>query len=258
MELIDTHCHLTFAELERDIEGVVARSIAAGVTGWVTVGTDAEQIRKVLGLVGKYENMFAAVGIHPHYAKDVSDETIAFLKEAVRDDKVVAVGETGLDFHYNFSEQARQKEIFRKQLEIACEVDKPVIVHCREAFDETMGILDDFAGRLKNVVVHCFSGDAGEAKVLLDKGYYISFTGIVTFKKKVEETVEAARVVPVDRLMVETDAPYISPEPVRGQRPCEPGFMVHTAKKLAEIKGMDFEDFAREVTATSKRYFDLG
>ncbi len=257
MELIDTHCHLTFAELEQDIEGVVARSVAAGVTGWVTVGTDAEQIKKVLALVPKYENMYAAVGVHPHYAKDVSDETIAYLKEAARDDKVVAVGETGLDFHYNFSDQDRQKEIFRRQLEIACEVDKPVIVHCREAFDETMAILDDFSGRLKKVVVHCFSGNAEEAQIVLAKGWHISFTGIVTFKKKVEKTIEAAGIVPVERMMVETDAPYISPEPVRGQRPCEPALMVHTAKKLAEIKGMDLEDFAREVTATSKRFFNL-
>ncbi len=257
MELIDTHCHLTFAELAGDVEGVITRSIAAGVTGWVTVGTDAEQIKKVLAVAGRYENMYAAVGVHPHYAKDVSPDDLIYLKEAVKNDKVVAVGETGLDFHYNFSEQDRQKEIFRVQLEIAREVDKPVIVHCREAFDETMAILDDFAGRLKKVVVHCFSGNAQEAQIILAKGWYISFTGIVTFKKKVEQTIEAARIVPVERMMVETDAPYISPEPVREQRPCEPALMVHTAMKLAQIKEMDFEDFAKAVTATSKRFFNL-
>jgi TatD DNase family protein len=120
-----------------------------------------------------------------------------------------------------------------------------------------MQILDEFTGTLKRVVIHCYSGSAEQAKVILERGYYISFTGMVTFKKNVAETIEAAGIVPLARMMVETDCPYISPEPVRNKRPCEPAFMVHTAKKLAELKGMDLEDFAREVTATSRNFFNL-
>jgi len=257
MELIDTHTHLTFRELQRDPEGIIARSKAVGVTGWITVGTDREQIEKVIALVPKYDNMYAALGIHPHHAKDVSGRDISFLKTAAQTDKVVAIGETGLDFHYTCSEAGEQKEVFKAQLEIAAELALPVVVHSRNAFDDTMKILDEFAGTLKNVVIHCYSGSAEQAGMILEKGYYISFTGIVTFQKNVEATVEAAKLVPLDRMMIETDCPYISPEPVRNQRPCEPAFMVHTARKLAELKDMDLADFAREVTATSKYFFNL-
>jgi TatD DNase family protein len=257
LELIDTHCHLTFAELEQHIEAVLGRSKEAGVTGWVTVGTDRPQIEKAIDLVSRYENMYAVLGIHPHYAKDVSDEDLLFLKKAAQTDKVVAVGETGLDFHYTFSEAEKQKEVFKAQLEIAAELALPVVIHSRNAFDDTMQILDEFDGKLKGVVIHCFSGSADQAESALEKGYYISFTGMVTFKKNVEKTIEAARIVPLDRMMVETDCPYISPEPVRNIRPCEPAFMVHTAKRLAELKGVDLADFVRQVTATSRNFFNL-
>ena len=257
LELVDTHCHLTFAQLEPHIEAVLARSREAGVTGWITVATDRPQIEKVIALLPKYDNMYAALGIHPHYAKDASPEDLSFLKKAAQADKVVAIGETGLYFHYTFSEAEIQKKIFKAQLAIAAELVLPVVVHSRNAFDETMKILDEFDGKLKNVVIHCYSGSANQAKLILQKGYYISFTGIVTFTKKVNETIDAVKLVPLDKMMVETDCPYISPEPVRNKRPCEPAFMAHTAKKLAEIKGMGFEDFAREVTVTSKRFFNL-
>jgi len=257
MELIDTHAHLTFPELEPDVEAVVAQSKAAGVTGWITVGTDRQQIKKVIALIPGYDNMYAAVGIHPHHAKDVSAEDISFLKSVAGGEKIVAIGETGLDYHYTRSEAEIQKKVFKAQLAIAAELALPVIVHSRNAFDDTIVILSEFSGKLKNVVVHCFSGTADQAKVILEMGYYISFTGIVTFKKKVAETIEAVNIVPLDRMMVETDCPFISPEPVRNRRPCEPAFMVHTVRKLAELRGMDFEDFAREVTATSKFFFNL-
>jgi len=256
MELIDTHAHLTFPELEQDIEAVVRRSKAAGVTGWITVGTDVEQIEKVLTVVRRFDNMYAAVGFHPHYANDISDDKLQFLRAAAGKDKVVAIGETGLDYHYNFSKQVAQKKLFTEQLTLAAQAGLPVIVHCRNAFDDVMAILNEFAGRLKNVVVHCFSGTVKQAELVLERGYYVSFTGIVTFKKS-DEVRAAAKLVPLDRLMVETDCPYISPEPVRNKRPCEPAFMVHTARKLAQLKGMDLDDLARQITATSKRFFGL-
>jgi TatD DNase family protein len=257
MELIDTHCHLTFAQLEPHIEAVLDRSREAGVTGWITVGTDRRQIKKVIALIPGYDNMYAALGIHPHHAKDVSAEDISFLKSVAGGEKIVAIGETGLDFHYTFSEAEIQKEVFKAQLAIAAELALPVVIHSRNAFDDTMQILDDFEGKLKGVVIHCYSGTADQAKLILQRGFYISFTGIITFTKKVNETIDAAKLVPLDKMMVETDCPYISPEPVRNKRPCEPAFMAHTVRKLAELKGMDLADFAREVTATSKYFFNL-
>jgi TatD DNase family protein len=256
MELIDTHAHLTFPELEENIDAVVARSIDAGVTSWITVGTDTDQIKKTLALIEKHDNIYAAIGFHPHEAKQVTDGDFEYLKESAKQENVVAIGETGLDFHYDHSPRDVQKEIFSKHLHIASEINLPVVVHTREAFDETLEILEEFEGRLKKVVFHCYSGTSEQTKKILDKGYFVSFTGIVTFKKT-DDVRMAAKLVPLERLMIETDCPFISPEPVRNTRPCEPAMLVHTAKKLAEVKEMDLEDFAEAVTATSKVFFGM-
>ena len=256
MELIDTHCHLTFDELFGDVEGVIARSRAAGVTEWVTIGTDSLQNQKAIELANKFKNMYAAVGIHPHDAKDLTAKTLIELKELAKNEKVVAIGETGLDFHYNFSPPQDQKRAFAQQLKIAAEINLPVIAHCREAFDETMEILEQFDSGVKKVVFHCFGGSAQQAKVVLDKGFYISFTGVVTFKNA-RKTRDAAKIVPLDRLMLETDCSYMSPEPMRKQKINEPALMLHTAKFLAELKQMDLPDFAEAVTTTSRAFFNL-
>ena len=259
MELIDTHCHLTFEQLAWEIDHVVERSVAAGVTGWITVGTDSQQSRKAVEMAERFENMYAAVGVHPHEAKDVTGETIAELKELAKSEKVVAIGETGLDFHYNFSAQLDQRRTFAAQLKIARELHLPVIIHCREAFEDTMDILGQFIrleGRLRGVVFHCFSGTAEQARTILDHGFYISLTGVVTFKNA-GAIRRAAEIVPTDRLMLETDCPYMSPVPLRKRKINEPAFMIHTAQHLAELKEMDPTDFAREVTATSKSFFNL-
>ena len=256
MELIDTHCHLTFKGLADQVEGVLARSMAAGVTSWITVGTDAEQNRLSVELAGKFENLYACVGVHPHDAKNVSEDDLGQLKKLAGEDKVVAIGETGLDFHYNFSKQADQKRVFAEHLQIAAETNLPVIVHSREAFDQTLDVLDGFEGSLGKVVFHCFGGTAEQAKAVLDRGFYISFTGVVTFRNA-EDARRAAAIVPVEKLMLETDCPYMSPEPMRKQKINEPALMVHTAEKLAELKGLSLEDFAEAVTATSKKFFAL-
>lgn len=256
MELMDTHSHLTFDDLIDDIDGVVARSIEAGVTSWVTVGTEPGELEGVVALAERFDNMYAALGYHPHGAKNVTDNDLRNLRGLCANDKVVAVGETGLDFFYDQSPRQVQKDIFRSQLTIAEELKLPVIIHTRNAFEESMEILDEYKGRLKDVVIHCFSGTEAETQLVLDKGYHVSFTGIVTFKKA-QETRDAAKLVPLDRLMVETDCPFISPEPVRNQRPCEPALMIHTAKKIAELKEMTLEDFAEKVTATSKKFYGL-
>jgi len=259
MELIDTHCHLTFEQLAGDIENVLERSKSAGVAGWITVGTDSEHNRKVLELAQRFESMYAAIGIHPHDAKDVISETITELKTLAANEKIVALGEIGLDFHYNFSKQPDQRRAFEAQLQIAHELNLPVIIHCRNAFDETIDILEQFIrlnGQLKGVVFHCFGGTAEQARIVLDYGFYISFTGVVTFKNA-DVARQAAKAVPTDRLMLETDCPYMSPEPMRKQKINEPALMIHTAKFLAELKGIEFEEFAFAVTETSKFFFGL-
>jgi TatD DNase family protein len=256
MNLIDTHCHLTFEGLAENVEAVLERSKAAGVTGWITVGTDPQENQKAVEFAERFENMYAAVGIHPHEARTVTADTLKELRALAQHKRIVAIGETGLDYHYNFSSHDEQKEVFAEHLKIAAGMDLPVVIHCREAFDETMEILDQHAGDVKKVVFHCFSGSASQAGIVLDRGFYISFTGVVTFKNA--ETIrEAARIVPMDRMMVETDCPYMSPEPMRKQKINEPALMVHTAKRLAELKGMSLADFAEAVTATSKAFFDL-
>jgi TatD DNase family protein len=256
MELIDTHCHLTFGQLADDVDAVVERSIAAGVTSWITVGTDPGHNAKAIELAHKYENMYATVGVHPHDAKEVTGQAIRQLHALAQNKKVVAIGETGLDFHYDHSPRVKQAEVFAKHLELAAELAMPVIIHSRQAFDQTMEILQQSGPDLKKVVFHCFSGSPEQAKIVLDAGYHISFTGVVTFKNA-ERTRRTAELVPLDRLMLETDCPYMSPEPMRKQRINEPALMLHTAKFLADLKGMNFENFASAVTATSKAFFNL-
>jgi len=264
MELIDTHCHLTFEPLAGDVENVIARSRSAGVTGWITIGTDTQQNQKAVELANKFENMYAAAGIHPHYAKDVTANDIAELKKLAQDLKVVAIGETGLDFHYDFSDRTSQQRIFVEQLKIACEMNLPVIIHCREAFDETIKTLEQFGSGLpsgmayaiKKVVFHCFSGSVEQAKIVLARGWHISLTGVVTFKNA-NKTREVAKLVPIERLMIETDCPYMSPEPMRKQKVNEPALMIHTARFIAELKNMDLDSFAKAVTATSRDFFNL-
>jgi len=256
MKLIDTHCHLTFDDLVRDIDAVIERGIAAGVTGWLTVGTDIEDSRKAIELTQRFENLYAAVAIHPHDAKIVTPDTINELKNLASNPKVVAIGETGLDYHYNHSLHEDQRRVFAQHLEIAADINLPVIIHCRKAFDETMQILNNYTSRVKRVVFHCFSGSTEQAKLVLDKGFYISFTGVVTFKNA-QKTQCAAEIVPLDRLMLETDCPYMSPEPMRKQKVNEPALLIHTAKFLADLKRMPFIEFASAVTATSRTFFDL-
>jgi len=256
MELVDTHCHLTFDELARDIDAILARSIAAGVTEWITVGTDLLECQKSIELAERFDGMYAAIGIHPHDAKDVTADVIQELRKLAQHKKVVAIGETGLDYHYDFSPREEQKRVFAEQLKIAAEFRLPVIIHCREAFDETMEILDQHGTTIEKVVFHCFSGSSEQAKIVLDKGFYISFTGVVTFENA-EKPRRVANMVPLDRLMLETDCPYMSPEPMRKQKVNEPALMIHIARFLAELKQMDFEDFAKAVTATSKAFFKI-
>jgi TatD DNase family protein len=255
MNLIDAHCHLTY-EPFADIDAVVKRSVEAGVNGWITIGTDLTDSRKAVALAERFDNMFATVSIHPHHAKSADSAVIAQLKELSKNKKVIAIGETGLDFHYTFSSRQEQRDSFLRHLELAAESNLPVVIHSREAFDETLKVLDEFGKGLKGVVFHCFSGSVEEAKIVLDRGWYISLTGVVTFKNA-EITREVAKNVPFDRLMIETDSPYLTPEPMRKQKVNEPALLVHTAKFIAALRKMELEAFAEAATATIKRFFAL-
>ena len=256
MGLIDSHAHLTFPEYEDQLTEVLERSRAAGVDGWVTIGTDPQSNTNVIGLAQKFENIWAAVGFHPHAAKDINAAELEVLEKQAGSDVVVAIGEIGLDYYYNQSPQEDQKRVFREQLEIASRVAKPVIIHSRDAFEDTIEILDEFAGKLKGVVVHCFGGDAQQAQSVIDRGFYISFTGVVTFKNADRARLAAAE-VPIERLMVETDCPFMSPAPMRKQKVNEPALMIHTAAKLAQIKGVSEEQFARISEKNTRFFFGL-
>lgn len=256
MNLIDTHCHLTFEQFGTDVEPVIQRSIAAGVTGWITVGTALQDSRKAVELTARFENMSAAVGIHPHEAKSADQKAIAELKELAKNKKVVAIGETGLDYHYDFSTPQQQRDCLIRHLEIAAEMNLPVIIHSREAFDETLKILESNGEGVNKVVFHCFPGSVEQAKAVLDKGWYISLTGVVTFKNA-EKARGVAKTVPIDRLMIETDSPYMTPEPMRKQKVNEPALLVHTAKFIAGLRGMEQAEFAEQVTATTRQFFSL-
>ncbi len=256
MNLIDSHAHLTFDELQSDLDNVLQRSIAAGVSCWITVGTSAEQNKKIIPVIDKYENIFGTIGIHPHCASEISKSDIELAKELAKYKKIVAIGEIGLDYYRNLSKPQDQKELFKNLLGIAIENRLPVIIHSRDAFDDTIAILDEFKNDLKNVVFHCWGGTVEQTKLLLDKGFHISFTGVVTFKKA-NSAQDAAKIVPLERMMIETDCPYISPEPMRKQKINEPALLIHIAAKIAQLKNMSLETFANEVTKTTKNFFNL-
>jgi TatD DNase family protein len=255
MNLIDAHCHLTY-EPFADIEAVLKRSRDAGVTGWVTIGTDLADSQKAVELASRFENMFTTVACHPHHANTADTKTIAQIRELAKNKKVVAIGETGLDLHYKFSPPQQQQDSFNKHLELAKECNLPVVIHSREAFYETMEILEAHESGLKGLVFHCYSGDVRQAKIILDKGWHISLTGVVTFKNA-EITREVAKYVPLDRLMIETDAPYLSPEPMRKQKINEPALLIHTAKFVAALRGMELAKFTEAVITTTAQFFSL-
>lgn len=256
MNLIDTHAHLTFSELAGSLDDVLARSKAAGCTKWITVGTDAEHNEQAVKLAQKYDNIYAAVGIHPHYASEYKETHLQRIVELIGSGKVVAIGETGLDFHYNFSKQDAQRDLFKRLLEIASVCRLPVIIHSRNAFDQTMQLIDACADRTTKFVFHCFSGTIDQTRAIIEKGFYISFTGIITFKNA-ELARECVKTVPLDKMMLETDCPYMSPEPMRKQKINEPALMIHTAKKIAELKGVDLETLAEQLEKNTKEFFGI-
>jgi TatD DNase family protein len=262
--LIDTHCHLTSSELIGQADAVLARARAVGVTRAILVAVNPADAQAALTLLERRPELFLVAGIHPHEAGKCSAETLAALTSILRGAglpdavrrRIVGVGETGLDLHYDFAPPARQEEVFRAHLELAGELNLPVVIHAREAEVRICELLAEYPRLVGRVVFHCFSGDSAIARRVLDLGGYCSFTGVVTFKKA-DAIRASARLVPRDRIMLETDAPYLSPEPRRKVRPNEPALLVHTARFLADWRGEDFATFAAATTANAREFFGL-
>ena len=251
--LVDSHCHLDFPEFEPELDAVVARARDAGVGTCVSIGTTLEKFPKVLAVAERFENVWCSVGIHPHEAEPELLDSPAPLIERAHHPKVVGIGETGLDFYYNHSPREPQTRNFRAHIAAARELKLPVIVHTRNADAETVEILrGEMAKGAFTGLIHCFTGTQMLADAALDMGFCISVSGIATFKKS-EELRSVLKTVPLDRLLVETDAPYLAPMPYRGKRN-EPSFVVKTAAMLAELKDVSVEGLA---TVTTDNFFRL-
>lgn len=245
--LVDSHCHLDFSDYADERDEIVRRALENGVTRMLTIGTKLEETPDLLALTRKYDQVFAAVGVHPEYAvenENVTAEDICILTD---DPKVIAIGEAGLDYHYGAPEtHEAQRTLFRTHLDAAKKSKLPVIIHARDAEEDMISILREEADEDLKGVLHCFSSKAELARAGLEIGFYISASGIITFKKS-EELREIFKAVPIDRLLIETDAPFLAPAPFRGKRN-EPSFVVKTAEMLASLKGVSFEKIAEQTT----------
>lgn len=245
--IFDSHAHYDSEEFDADREELLASLAGQGVTAVLNASSDIASSRASMALAEKYPFFWCAVGVHPHEAAEVDGDYIDVVERMCTEKKVVAIGEIGLDYHYDFSPRSIQKRVFERQMKLAGQLGMPVIIHSREATEDTLEILRRFPD--VTGVVHCFSGSAETAKELLKMGYYIGFTGVVTFNNA-KKAVGAALAVPADRLLLETDCPYMAPVPLRGKR-CESPMIAYTAEKIAQVKGMDAQqlvDAARENT----------
>jgi len=253
VSLVDSHCHLDFPDFEDQLDEVVSRAGDAGIDYMLTICTRVTEFPKIHAVAAAYDNIWCSVGIHPHNADSEPETTAETLMDLADDPKVVAFGETGLDFFYDYSDRGRQEASFRAHISAARETGLPIIVHTRDAdADMTRILRDEHAKGAYPGVIHCFSSGPELAAAALDLGLYISISGIVTFKKA-GELRETVKTVPVERLLVETDSPYLAPVPKRGKRN-EPAFTAYTAETVAELKGLDVAELGR---ITSENFFTL-
>lgn len=246
LSLVDTHCHLDFADYDTDRPEVIQRAIDAGVTRMVTIGIDLTTSRMAVEIAAGNARVWAAVGVHPHHVSGLTSTDLDEIVTLAAAPKVVAYGEIGMDKVRNYAPLDVQKEKFRQQVALAKELNLPMIIHDREAHDDILSVLHDSMPFPRGGVIHCFSADAALAQEFMTLGFYISIPGVVTFNKA-EELQDAVRVIPLNVLLVETDAPFLSPMPKRGRRN-EPSHVLYTAKKVAELKGVSLDELA-EVTS---------
>jgi len=257
MGLIDSHAHLTYPELGLQIDAVLARCADAGVDRIITIGTDLADGRRAIELAMRHPTRIrAGVGFHPHHAEAVADGNYGAMAELWGHPLVVAAGEMGLDYHYDFADRAIQRSVFAKQLESARGLSLPLIIHCSDAFEDAVLLLCDHGFRDRYVVFHCFTGTEAEVARAAECGWRISFTGIVTFRDSTALQ-GLAKAYPETDLMIETDSPYLSPVPVRGRRPNEPANLVHTARFLADLRGVPFETLVEQTSRNTERFFGM-
>jgi TatD DNase family protein len=249
--LVDSHCHLDHKQFQGDVEGLLERAAEAGVKYFLAIGTadGPPELDVAVRLAERYPNVWATVGVHPHDASKVEARTFDELRALSKHPRVVAVGEIGLDYHYDFSPRELQSEVFLEQMRIAQEAGKPVVIHTREAWADTVAVL-----RAPGVL-HCFTGDAQQALEAVALGFYLGIGGVLTFPKS-ESLREAVRDVPADRLLLETDCPYLAPVPFRGKRN-EPAYIPHTVKTLASVRGVTEDEIAQTTTQNFEVLFGL-
>ncbi len=254
---IDSHCHLDVERFDPDRDAVIERARTAGVTPMVTIGAGGpmECNHRAVALAAEHDDIYATVGIHPHDARTVDDTSLAEIERLAESPKVVAIGETGLDFYYDNSPRPAQEDALRRFVDLARKRRLPLVVHLRDAYDVCARILREERAGENGGVIHCFSGDRENARTFLDLGFHLSFSGIVTFRNA-DELRAAARMTPEDRLMVETDAPFLAPVPRRGQRN-EPAFVLHTAEHLSQVRGTSLAALATTAAENTRRLFRL-
>jgi TatD DNase family protein len=282
--LVETHAHLDYPDFAKDFDDVLRRATEAGVTRIITIGTSVESSRRAVDLAEKYPNIFAVIGVHPTYVEEAGEDVITPLRELAKNSRVVAIGETGLDYHHLPSVSAakekkvqvfaralqgeteeeieasiqdgayksRQASLFQQQLDLALELGLNLVIHQRDAWDDTLEIMRPYSGKLRGVF-HCFGGTLEQADEVVDLGHLLSFTGIVTFKNGASVREVAAR-IPLHKFMVETDCPYLAPVPFRGKR-CEPAHTRLVAESIAAARGVSLEEIARATTATAENFF---
>lgn len=256
MGLIDSHAHLTSPELVEHVDHVLGRCEEVGVEKIITIGMNLDDSRSAIALAERHpDRIYAAAGVHPHEAGKVSDSDLAQLPGLWDHPKVVAVGEIGLDYHYDFADRPIQRSVFSRQLEMAAPRALPLVIHCRKAFDDVISILQDHGFVNRPTVFHCFSSGVDEAERLTEHGWRLSFTGVVTFPK-LTDLQKVAKTYPRRALMLETDSPYLSPVPVRG-KPNEPAHLTHTARFLAELRGESYEELVEHTSRNTAEFFQL-
>jgi len=254
VKLVDSHCHLDDEQFAADRDAAIERARAAGIERMLAIGTGSgpPDLEAGIRLAGQHTFIFATVGVHPHDAAKATPETFERMAELTRHPKVLAIGEIGLDYHYDFSPPDLQRSVFATQLVLSAKAQKPIVIHTREAWDDTFAIIREH-GLPNGGIMHCFTGGPGEAEQALKLGFHLSFGGILTFPKA-DDVRKSAVLTPENRLLVETDAPYLAPQPLRGKRN-EPSFVTHTAAMLATLKGISNEELARTTTDNFFRLF---
>jgi len=256
VRLVDSHVHLDDAKFDPDREAAIERALAAGVERMMAIGAGngPQDLAVAVRMADRYPFIYATVGVHPHDASKATPETWAHMRELAAHPKVLAVGEIGLDYHYDFSPRDVQRAVFEQQLALAAEFGKPIVIHTREAWDDTLAILR--AHWHGGGIMHCFTGDETQARQSLDLGFHLSFGGVLTFPKA-DAVRQAALIAPEDRLLIETDCPYLAPVPHRGKRN-EPAFVVETARRLADVRGAPLEAIAEATTRNFEQLLFAG